>query len=141
MKKIILLILIPFAINAQNISEIKTIEVKDSSLTKNLSPAEKSKKEAWEKLEGYRQMVISGKVSMNVAAALYSQDPGSAKRGGEIDNVVRGRMVKEFEDVAFSLKEGEISEIFETKFGFHFIELISAHGEALDLRHILIIPK
>ncbi len=47
-------------------------------------------------------------------------------------------MVNEFENVAFKLKPGEISEVFETQYGFHFILLISRNGDALDLRHLLI---
>ncbi len=140
MRKIILVILLPFFIKAQKPAENKTIEVKDSLIEKNISAFEKSKQEAFKKIESYRQRVIKGE-SMNDLAALYSEDPGSAKFGGRINNVERGRMVREFEDVAFSLKEGEISEVFETRFGYHFIQLISAHGEAVDLRHFLVKVK
>lgn len=75
---------------------------------------------------------------MESLAKLYSEDPGSAQNGGRYDGVVKGMMVPEFEKVAFSLKTGEVSEVFETEFGFHFIQLISRKGDVLSLRHILI---
>lgn len=99
-----------------------------------------AKKEAKEKLEGYRERVIGGE-SMSVLARIYSEDPSSAKEGGVITNVYRGQMVGEFEAVAYRLKTGEVSQVFETPFGFHFIQLIARKGDLLDLRHILIIPK
>lgn len=74
-------------------------------------------------------------------ARLYSEDPGSAKDGGLITNVAKNMMDPSFEAVAFRLKKGEISNVFESMFGFHFIELVERRGELLDLRHILIMPK
>lgn len=102
--------------------------------------SEEAKVLAKEKLESYRKRVMNGE-SMSVLAALYSEDPGSAKNGGRYDNVARGMMVPEFESIAFKLKPGEISEVFETPYGYHFIQLIARKGELVDLRHILIIPK
>jgi len=55
-----------------------------------------------------------------------------------VDNVTPGMMVPAFEKVAYTLKPGEISEVFETQFGFHFIQLISRKGDILSLRHLLI---
>ncbi len=133
MKYLISTVIILFFISTKLFSQI----AKDSLAEKNSSSFEKSKQEAYKKIEAYRQRVIKGE-SMSDLAALYSEDPGSAKFGGRINNIERGRMVSEFEDVAFSLKEGEISEVFETRFGYHFIQLISAHGEAVDLRHLLV---
>jgi peptidyl-prolyl cis-trans isomerase SurA len=72
---------------------------------------------------------------------LYSEDPGSAKEGGLITNVFKGQMAPEFEATAFRLKVGEISNVFETSYGYHFIQLVARKGDLLDLRHILIIPK
>ncbi|GAB4452982.1 MAG: peptidylprolyl isomerase [Bacteroidia bacterium] len=99
-----------------------------------------AKQLAREQLESYRKRVLNGE-SMSVLAALYSEDPGSAKNGGKYENVARGMMVPEFESVAFKLKPGEVSEVFETPYGYHFIQLIARKGELVDLRHILIIPK
>lgn len=122
MKKLILLLLFPFIINAQ-------------------SPGtDEQKKKAHDQLESCRQRVIRGE-SFGTLAGLYSDDPGSASNGGIYKGIVPGTMVKEFEKVAFSLKPGDVSEIFETQYGFHFIQLIARRGDELDLRHILIMPK
>lgn len=101
---------------------------------------EQAKKDARTAIESYRERVLKGE-SMSVLAALYSEDPGSAKNGGRYESVMRGVMVPEFEATAFRLKKGEISEVFETPYGFHFIELIARKGETVDLRHILVAPK
>jgi len=95
------------------------------------------KKDAKKLAEYYRQRVMRGE-SMASIAKLYSEDPGSAPNGGQYKDVVKGMMVPEFEKVAFSLKPGEISEVFETSYGFHFIQLISRKEDVLDLRHLLI---
>lgn len=95
------------------------------------------KKDAKKLAEYYRQRVIRGE-SMASIAKLYSEDPGSAPNGGLYNGIVRGQMVPEFEAVAFKLKPGEISEVFETQYGFHFIQLISNKNDILSLRHLLI---
>lgn len=75
-------------------------------------------------------------------AQLYSDDPGSAKKGGDLGFFGRGRMVKAFEDTAFSLKPGQISEPFRTQFGWHILKVESKTGAADSLqvraRHILL---
>ena len=95
------------------------------------------KKDARKLAEYYRMRVLRGE-SMSSIAKLYSEDAGSASNGGLYNNVVRGMMVSEFEKVAFNLKPGKISEVFETSYGFHFIQLLSRKGETLSLRHLLI---
>jgi peptidyl-prolyl cis-trans isomerase SurA len=95
------------------------------------------KKDAKKLAEYYRQRVIKGE-SMASVAKLYSEDPGSAANGGLYNGIVRGQMVPEFEAVAFKLKPNEISEVFETQYGFHFIQLISNKNDVLSLRHLLI---
>ncbi|MFN8116944.1 MAG: peptidylprolyl isomerase [Bacteroidia bacterium] len=95
------------------------------------------KKDAKKLCEYYRQRVLRGE-SMASIAKLYSEDPGSAQNGGQYNGIKMGMMVPEFEKVAYSLKPGEISEVFETQFGFHFIQLISRKGDVLNLRHLLI---
>lgn len=92
-----------------------------------------------EQLDGYRQRVLKGE-SMSVIAALYSEDPGSAKNGGYYQ-FMRGQMVPEFEAISFRLKPGEISEIFETTYGYHFIQSIGRKGESVEVRHVLMSPK
>lgn len=102
-----------------------------------LAPEASLKKDAKKICEYYRQRVLKGE-SMASIAQLYSEDPGSSPNGGQYNNVVPGMMVEEFEKVAYSLKTGEISEVFETQYGFHFIQLISRKGDTLNLRHVLI---
>ena len=92
------------------------------------------------KLEVYRQRVLNGE-SMSVMAALYSEDPGSAKNGGRYESVMRGQFVPEFEAVAFRLKPGEVSEVFSTTYGYHFIQLVARKGESVDVRHLLMSPQ
>ncbi|MBO6211363.1 MAG: peptidylprolyl isomerase [Algoriella sp.] len=79
--------------------------------------------------------------SFATKAILYSEDPGSSNNGGEYKKVSRGKMVKEFDAVAFNLQEGEISEPFKTDFGYHIVKLEKRRGQELDLRHILISLK
>lgn len=115
-------------------------EVEICQLVKKPSVTEEAKKQARAKLEGYRQRVLNGE-SMSVIATLYTEDPGSAKTGGRYDGIARGQFVPEFEAVAFRLKPNEISEIFESSFGYHFIQLIARRGELVDVRHILVTAK
>lgn len=116
-------------------------EVELQQLVKKPSFSAEAKKEARDLLESYRQRVVKGETPMSTLARLYSEDPGSAKDGGFYANVGRGIMDPSFEAVAFRLKNGEVSNIFETPYGYHFIELVQRKGELLDLRHILIMPK
>jgi peptidyl-prolyl cis-trans isomerase SurA len=74
-------------------------------------------------------------------AILYSEDPGSNRKGGELGFVGRGEFFPEFESAAFSLKPGEISPIIKTKKGFHIIQMIERRGEYINVRHILMSPK
>lgn len=109
-------------------------------LVKKPTYSAEAKKEAKDKTEEYRQRVLKGE-SISILARLYSDDQGSGKEGGLISNVFRGQMTPEFEAVAFRLKNGEISNVFETPYGYHFMQLVSRKGDLLDLRHILVIPK
>jgi peptidyl-prolyl cis-trans isomerase SurA len=100
----------------------------------------KSKLAAKEQIEKYRMRVIKGE-KMADLAILYSEDKGSAGKGGMYYGVKKGLMDPAFEAVAFSLKQGQVSKVFETPYGYHFIQLVQKRGELLDLRHILITPK
>ncbi len=100
-----------------------------------------AKQQAFKTIQEYRKRVAEGQSSMSTMSRLYSEDPGSAKEGGFYGNVARGTMVPEFDAVAFRLKPGELSQVFETSYGYHFIQLIQRKGDLLDLRHLLIIPK
>jgi peptidyl-prolyl cis-trans isomerase SurA len=72
---------------------------------------------------------------------LNSEDPESAKKGGEIGYLVRGELEKEYADVAFSLTKNTVSRIVETRHGFHIIQLIDRKGDLVNTRHILIRPR
>ncbi|HEY4539479.1 MAG TPA: peptidylprolyl isomerase [Faecalibacter sp.] len=93
-----------------------------------------------DELKGIKQEIEEGS-SFATKAILYSEDPGSANNGGQYLKVTRGKMVKEFDAVAFNLEEGEISDPFKTEFGYHIIQLDKRRGQELDLRHILITLK
>ncbi len=93
-----------------------------------------------DRLRGLRERVIAGE-SFATLAILYSEDPGSAKKGGELGFYGRGELYKEFEAVAFKLEGDEVSEIVETKAGFHIIQLIERKGEYVNVRHILLKTK
>lgn len=87
-----------------------------------------------------KRKIADGK-SFASMAAFYSEDPGSAVKGGDLGFVGRGEMVPEFEAAAFALKGKEISDVIETMYGFHIIQLIERRGETINVRHILMSPK
>jgi peptidyl-prolyl cis-trans isomerase SurA len=102
---------------------------------------EAEKQKVIDKLNEIRADIIDNDASFSVKAILYSQDPGSKSKGGFYSMTRETPFVKEFKDVAFSLQEGEISEPFETDFGYHIIYIEKIRGQELDLRHILIQPE
>lgn len=101
---------------------------------------DEEKQKVINKLKEFKKEVQDG-ASFYSKAVLYSQDPGSRSSGGFYKMTRKTPFVKEFKDVAFSLNEGEISEPFETDFGFHIIYVEKIRGQEVDLRHILLIPK
>ncbi|MDG1172314.1 MAG: peptidylprolyl isomerase [Polaribacter sp.] len=92
------------------------------------------------KLNSFKQRIQDGE-DFAFLASLYSDDPGSAKQGGDLGFVKKGKLVPKFESVAFRLQEDELSEVVETKFGFHLIQMVKRRGEQFKIRHILIKPK
>ena len=102
--------------------------------------SEEEKQKVVDKLRQIRQEVIDGS-SFFSKAVLFSEDPGSSSNGGFYKMNRKTPFVKEFKDVAFSLDEGEISEPFETEFGYHIIMVEKIKGQEVELRHILIAPK
>lgn len=101
---------------------------------------EARKFEIRERLLGYRQRVLSGE-RFSMLATLYSQDRGTAMRGGEMGPQPLETFVKPFAEALESLKPGQVSEIVETEFGFHIIELISLKEGQVHMRHILLTPE
>lgn len=93
-------------------------------------------------LRDYTERVNSGEAQFSTLAVFYSQDPESARRGGELGTFGRGEMVPEFSAVAFNMTEpNKVSKIVETEFGFHIIQLIEKRGDRVRARHILRKPE
>ncbi len=101
---------------------------------------EQNKADARQKLLDLRSRVIAGE-SFSTLAVLYSEDPETAKKGGELGYVSRGSLEKPFADAAFSLSKNAVSKIVETRYGFHIIQLIDRMGDMANVRHILIRTK
>ena len=124
---------------AEEIPEIPTkVELIQIIINPIISQAQKDKLR--ERLNVFRDRVYNGE-DFQMLATLYSDDPVSASKGGELGFVNRGDLVPEFERAAFRLRQGEISEVIESKFGFHIIQLIERRGDQINVRHILLRPK
>ena len=95
---------------------------------------------ALNKIDSILTTIKSGE-DFSELASLYSDDTNSALNGGELGFMKRGTLVPEFEEAAYSLSPGEISEIVRTEFGYHIIKLIERRGERINVKHILIMPK
>jgi len=115
-------------------------ELEIAQIVRKPPVSDEEKRAVRARLEEYRAKILAGD-EFAVYAALYSQDPGSAKKGGELGFFERGMMVPEFEAAAFNLKPGELSPIIETKYGFHLLQLIERRGNQINVRHILLQPK
>ena len=91
-----------------------------------------------EELREYTDRINKGESSFQTLARLYSEDPGTARRGGELDYTGRGMLDPAFANVAFGLTDPKrVSKIVESEFGFHIIQLIDKRGEKIKVRHIL----
>lgn len=103
---------------------------------------QQAKDEVIAQLNSIRADIIDNGTSFSTKAVLYSKDPGSSSKGGLYTGVKRDSpWAKEFKDQAFSLLEGEISEPFETEFGYHILYVEKIRGQEVDVRHILIFPE
>ena len=97
---------------------------------------------AIDQLKEYKQQVEGGAKKFETLATLYTDDPGSKETGGKYDiNKNEKQWDPIFLAKAFSLKEGQISTVFKTKFGYHIIQMISRAGDDASIRHILKIPQ
>ena len=94
-----------------------------------------------DRLYQIRKRILEGESSFSTMAVLYSEDPGSARQGGELGFTGKGEFAIEFENVAFNLRDGEISDVVETQFGFHIIQLIEKRDNMVNCRHILLTAK
>jgi len=104
-----------------------------------LLPGEKSVNATIALLDSLRDEIYAG-VDFSELAKIYSQDPGSKNRGGDLGFTRRGTLVGEFEKVAFTLDLGEISKPIKTAFGYHIIQPLEKQGDKVRVRHILIKP-
>jgi peptidyl-prolyl cis-trans isomerase SurA len=127
------------ALPADSVPLLST-EVQIGQIVKYPVFSEKAKKAVRDKLNDIRDRIRNGE-KFETMAILYSQDPGSTNKGGDLGFQGRGTFVKQFEAVAYRLKPGEISQPVETEFGFHLIQSIERRGEQVHLRHILISPE
>ena len=94
------------------------------------------------RLRDYTDRINNGESEFSTLAILYSEDPGSASRGGELGFMGRGQLVPEYAAVAFNLSDPRrVSKIVETEFGYHIIQLIEKRGDRINTRHILLRPK
>ena len=93
-----------------------------------------------EKLLGIRERIMNGE-KFSTLARIYSEDPGSARKGGELGLASKSIFWPAFSDAAMSLKPGVISQIVETPDGFHIIEVLEKKGDMFNARHILIKPS
>lgn len=107
-----------------------------SHLLIEIKAGDEAAQKAYKKIDIiYQELKKDGK--FEEMARDFSDDPGSARRGGDLGFMQRGDFVREFEEVAFSLKPNEISDIVRTQFGYHIIQMIERRGEKIHVRHIL----
>lgn len=107
-----------------------------SHLLIEIKAGEEAAQKAYKKIEIIFQELKKGG-NFEEMARDFSDDPGSARRGGDLGFMQRGDFVRDFEEVAFSLKPNEISDIVKTQFGYHVIQMIERRGEKIHVRHIL----
>lgn len=114
-------------------------EIQQITLQPHISDAEKERLR--ERLREYREQILKGEKTFSTLAVLYSEDPQSAARGGELGYVPKNNLDPAFAEAAFNLKPGKISKIVESEFGFHIIQLIDRQGDKINVRHILLRPQ
>jgi len=108
-----------------------------AQIVKKASISEEQKAATRQKLSEIRQRILDGE-DFHELARKFSEDPTAQYNGGEMGYVGRGQMVPQFEAMAFKIKAGEISQPFESPFGFHIMQLIDRRGNEYNSRHILI---
>jgi len=116
-------------------------EIEVAQIVVNPEITKEEKQKVIDRLNEFRTDVLAGNGSFFSKAVLYSKDEGTKSNGGFMRVNRKSPLVKEFKDTAFSLEEGQISEPFETEYGYHIIQVEKIRGQDVDLRHILLIPK
>lgn len=112
-------------------------EIEVAQIIRMPKVSKEAKEIAFMRISEIRERILKGE-SFQTLAVLYSDDPVSAARGGELGFFNRGDMVPEFDAMAFRLKKDTVSKIIETNYGYHILQLISRRGETVNVRHILI---
>lgn len=112
--------------------------VRVSQIVKKPGVTEEARSEAMEILSTIRDTVMTGKVTIEEMAELFSDDPGSASKGGFYEGTPLAQLVPTFAAVASRMPNGIFSQIFETKFGLHFLRVNDRRGDVIDYNHILI---
>lgn len=127
--------------NQDSIPDVPTqVEVQIITRQPRIAPEEINRVK--DKLREYTDRVTNGETSFAVLARLYSEDPGTARNGGELDYTGRGMLDPAFASVAFNLTDPKkISKIVESEFGYHIIQLMDKRGDKIKCRHILLKPK
>jgi peptidyl-prolyl cis-trans isomerase SurA len=115
-------------------------EVEVGQITHKIKQGVGSKKEVIQQLRGIRDKIASG-FDFGEMARLYSQDPGNKDKGGELGFWKKTDLDPDFVAGALALKPGEISDVIESQFGFHLIQLIEVRGNEFNSRHILLRPS
>ena len=120
---------IPMQVEVQIITQKPEIEIEEIERVKN-------------ELRGYAERINNDETSFSTLALLYSEDKGSARSGGELPFSGRGQWAPEFAAVAFNLTDpNKVSQVVETEYGFHIIQLIEKRGDRVKVRHILRKPR
>jgi peptidyl-prolyl cis-trans isomerase SurA len=104
------------------------------------TPSEAAKEAARAEAERLLDSIRAGADFADLARS-YSDDPGTAENGGDLDWFRRGQMIREFEDAAFALADGQVSDVVETEFGYHIIKVERSRPGERRGRHILIVPE
>ncbi len=113
----------------------ETVDI--SHILIQVKPSKEAQEKAYEKAKMILEKIKQGADFAELARE-YSEDPASAKRGGDLGMTSRGDFVPEFENTAFKLRDGQVSGIVQTQFGYHIIKMIERRGEKIHCRHILI---
>ncbi len=120
---------VPTQVEVQIITQAPVVEQEEINRVKN-------------ELRDFTDRVTKGETSFSTLARLYSEDPGTARQGGELDYTGRATLDPAFADVAFNLTDPKkISKIVESEFGYHIIQFIDRRGEKIKVRHILLKPQ
>ena len=117
-------------------------ELELAQIVINPEVSSKDEQKVIDRLETIKNDIVVNGSSFATKAILYSQDPGSRSTGGKYTlNRNRPQMVKEFRDVSYRLREGEVSSPFESPSGWHIVKVEKIRGQEVDVRHILLIPE